>query len=171
MAGKILMVIAPDNFRDEEYFETRKVLESEGFSVETASKTMESAKGMLGGAAKPDLALSEADAGDYKAVVFVGGSGASVYFDDEEAKSLARDAFEKGKLVAAICIAPTILANAGILEGKKATVWKDQGLIDNLESRGAEHTGEDVTVDGRVITASGPPAAEGFGKAIAEALK
>ncbi len=169
--AKVLMVIAPDNFRDEEYFETREVLESAGFSVATASKTLGAAKGMLGGTANPDIALSDADAGDYSAVVFVGGTGASIYFDDSEAKALAKDAFGKGKVVAAICIAPTILANAGVLEGRKATVYKDEGLIENLKAKGAEYTGEDVASDGKVITGSGPHAAKAFGKAIAEALK
>jgi protease I len=168
--AKVLMVIAPSNFRDEEYFETRQVLESAGFSVLTASKDLGAAKGMLGGAATPDIALPDAKAKDYDAVVFVGGNGAKVYFDDSSAKSLAKDAFTKGKVVAAICIAPTILANAGILKGRKATVFKDDGLIDNLKAKGAEYTGESVTVDGKVVTANGPPAAKAFGKAIAEAM-
>ncbi len=169
--AKVLMVIAPNNFRDEEYFETRKVLESEGSSVITASKDLAAAKGMLGGAAVPDIALADVKAGDYDAIVFVGGSGAKVYFDDSDAKSLAKDAFLKGKVVAAICIAPTILANAGVLDGKKATIFKDEGLIDNMKSKGADYTGEDVTSDGRIITGNGPSAAKEFGKRIAEALR
>jgi protease I len=169
LEGKnVLMVIAPGNFRDEEYFDTRAELEGKGASVTTASSASGEITGMLGGKATPDIGLDDAKAGDYDAVVFVGGAGASAYFQDRKALDLARSASESGKIVAAICIAPSILANAGILRGKRATSFSsEQG---NLEGRGATYTGEAVTRDGRIITGSGPSAAKGFGQEIAKAL-
>ncbi len=165
---KVLLVIAPGNFRDEEYFDTKAELEGEGASVATASSASGEITGMLGGKATPDIKLGDASAGDYDAVVFVGGTGSAAYFNDEKALELAKSAFEAGKIVAAICIAPSILANAGILKGKKATAFSsEQG---NLEGKGAEYTGEDVTRDGRIITGNGPNAAKGFGQEIARAL-
>lgn len=169
LKGKnVLMVIAPENFRDEEYFDTKSVLESQGASVTTASSASGEITGMLGGKATPNLALDDARAGDYDAVVFVGGTGSAAYFQNQRALDLARSALDSGKIVAAICIAPSILANAGILKGKKATSFSsEQG---NLESRGAEYTGEPVTRDGVIITGSGPAAASQFGQEIARAL-
>lgn len=169
LEGKnVLMVIAPGNFRDEEYFDTRAELEGEGASVTTASSASGEITGMLGGKATPDISLNDAKAGEYDAVVFIGGTGASAYFQDMKALDLARSASDSGKIVAAICIAPSILANAGILQGKKATSFSsEQG---NLKSKGAEYTGNDVTRDGRIITGSGPAAAKGFGQEIAKAL-
>jgi len=168
------MVIAPGDFRDEELLDTRRVLEAAGAAVTVACTTRCEVRGMFGAAAKPDTLLSEARAADYDAVVFVGGSGSKVYFDDASAHDLAKEAAGASKLVAAICIAPSILARAGLLRGKKATVWDDRGargpFAGNLRAGGAVYTGEDVVRDGRIITANGPAAAEKFGRKIIEAF-
>jgi protease I len=167
---KVLLVIAPENFRDEEYFEPKAVFRSKNFSTTTASKKTGNIQGMQGNRATSDITLNEVTL-DYDAIVLVGGIGAKIYFDDEKLLEIVRDFHSRGKLVAAICISPTILANAGILEGKNATVWEDPELIDNLKEKGANYTGLDVTVDGRVITASGPKVAKEFGQEIANLLE
>ncbi len=169
--GRILMVIAPQNFRDEEYARPRQVLESAGYAVTVASRSRETARGMLGMRVQPDLLLSEAHAADYDAVVFVGGSGAQTYWDDPEAHRLAQEAAAGGKVVAAICIAPVILARAGVLEGKQATVFDPPSLCAELTAHGATCTGASVQRDRRTVTASGPPAAEDFARAILAALE
>ena len=166
---KVLMVIAPQNFRDEEYFDSKKEI-SRKADVVTASVTTNQPRGMLGGTATPDITLDDVNVDEFDAVVFVGGTGAKVYFDSGKAQSIAREAFEKGKVVAAICIAPTVLANAGVLKGKKATVWSDEGLISNLKEKGADYLKEPVVADGKVITGEGPHAAKAFGEEIAKAL-
>ena len=72
------------------------------------------------------------------------------------------------KPLGAICIAPTILAAAGVLEGIKATVWnRDNAESAFLELHGAIFTNESVTQDGLIITGNGPEAAEEFGKIFA----
>ena len=167
-AKKVLMIVAPQNFRDEEFFETRTALEAAGYQVTVASLGVDKATGMLGGETPVDLDLEQANPADYDAVVFVGGSGASVYFDHPKALELARQAAQSDKVVAAICIAPSILANAGLLEGKQATSWPSEK--ENLEAKGASYTGEPVTVDGRIVTASGPTAARQFGQTLAQLL-
>jgi len=167
--GKILMVLAPEDFRDEEYQKPRKVLEEMGAEVIVASKGVWEAKGMLGAKVKVDLDLSQVKIDDYLGVVFVGGIGASSYFNDENALNLARNFFEKGKIVGAICIAPSILANAGILSGKKATAFYSEEK--NLVKKGTIYTGQPVTVDGKIVTANGPSAAEEFGRKLGEVLE
>jgi len=171
---KVLMVIAPKNFRDEELLETRKVLEGAGAKVTVASSTLSEVKGMFGAKARPDILLESAKAAEYDAVIFVGGSGSAVYFDDQRAHALAKATASAGKLLCAICIAPSILAKAGLLKGKKATVWDDKGpagpFSGNLKNGGALLSQDDVVRDGRIITANGPPAASKFGRTIVEAL-
>ncbi|MEM5878899.1 MAG: DJ-1/PfpI family protein [Candidatus Aenigmatarchaeota archaeon] len=166
---KVLMIVAPENFRDEELLKPKEILENVKAEVKIASKGVATARGMLGASVSVDLDLSEVEVKSYDAVIFVGGTGAQVYFDDPTALKIAREAYEQRKIVGAICIAPSILANAGILEGKKATSWPSE--VSNLEARGASYTGELVTVDGNIITAKGPEAASQFGRAIAEALE
>ena len=117
---------------------------------------------------KPDVLIGKVKVEDYDAVIFVGGVGAKEYFESEAAHKLAREADEKEKIVAAICIAPSILANAGILKGKKATAYPSEKT--NLEAKGAVFVDENVVVDGRIITANGPGAAAEFGEAIVEGL-
>jgi len=165
---RVVMVIAHRDFRDEELLKPKALLEKAGARVAVASSSLEPATGALGAKVTPDVLLKDVDAGDYEAVVFIGGPGAKEYWDDRTAHALARAGVEQGKVVAAICIAPVTLANAGVLDGKKATVWRTEA--GRLRAQGADYTGTDVEVEGRLITANGPEAAEDFGKAIAEAL-
>ncbi len=102
-------------------------------------------------------------------MVFVGGPGAAVYLNDKDILNLAKAAEKKGKIIGAICIAPSILANAGILGRKKATCFPSEAQ--NLEGRGAIYTRDDVTVYGNIVTADGPMAARKFAEAIVELLR
>lgn len=171
MVKKALMIIAPQNFRDEELLESKEKLLGAGINVTVASRTIAEAKGMFGTKAKPDISLDAVRVDDYDAVIFVGGSGAETYFEDAKALSIARSAATKNKLVAAICIAPSILANAELLRGKRATVWSGDKYINILRNKGARYTGEAVTQDGKIITANGPESAKKFGDALVAALK
>jgi protease I len=166
--AKIVLIIAPERFRDEELFVTQAELESAGHATLIASRIKGTCPGSRGGFAVAVLTLSEVLARDYDAVVFVGGGGSKVYFADEQALRIAREMHAAGKLVAAICLAPVILANAGILKGKKATVAGTQAGA--IESKGAKYTGPGVTVDGNIVTGNAPKSSKLFGQAINAAL-
>ena len=105
---------------------------------------------------------------DYDAVIFVGGSGASEYWDNPTAHKIANDANNAKKLVGAICIAPVTLAKAGLLANKKATTYSS--TVNDIKSAGAKYTGADVERDGNIITATGPAAAQKFGETLVKAL-
>jgi protease I len=92
-------------------------------------------------------------------------------YDDPDHLNLASSARDQDVIVGAICLAPKILANAGILEGKNATVFPDSESIAYLESKGATYTEEEVPRDGNIITASGPEASEAFADAVVAAAK
>lgn len=166
--AKAILIIAPDKFRDEELFDTKHALEDAKIETVIASKNKDTANGMMGGAVKPDIKIDEIVLDGCDALILVGGSGASVYFDDAKVQSLVKAAFDKCRVVAAICIAPSVLANAGILKGRKATCYISEA--DNLKEKGAIYTGNSVEIDGKVITANGPGAAKEFGKMIVFAL-
>jgi protease I len=166
---KILMIVAQKDFRDEEFFEPRDIFIKNGIDVEVASQELSLARGRLGGTVMPGLTVDEADLDDFSAIVLVGGRGAEVYLDDERIHDLAREFFNAGKIVAAICFAPAILAKAGLLSGVKATCTPNEE--ETLAAGGAEYTGALVEVDGKIITASGPDAAKSFGEKIVELLK
>jgi protease I len=166
---KILMIIAPDQFRDEELFEPKKAFEEKGAKVVVASTTTEKVDGMQGGSFEPALLLNDVKVDDYDAVIFVGGVGAKKLFDDAKAQEIAKRAFEKKKVLAAICLASAILANAGVLKGKKATGFNI--TKEYVHKGGGVFTNEPVTVDGLIITANGPGAAKDFAEEIIKLLR
>jgi protease I len=165
---KVVMIISQDNFRDEELKEPKEMLEKNGVEVKIASTTLGYATGMLGAKIKPDMLVSDINIMDFDAIIFVGGGGASQYWDDPLAQQLAQTAYNNNRIVAAICIAPVTLARAGILKGKRATVWSSQA--GELKAKGASYTGRPVEKDANIITASGPTAARQFGEEILRAL-
>lgn len=161
LAGKkVVLIIASNGYRDEEFEEPRKALSQAGAQVVVVSSSLKEAKGMLGGRAKPDILITDIKTSDYDCVVFVGGTGSSEYWDNPVAHKIAKDTYNSGKIIAAICIAPVTLANAGILKGRKATVFTSE--IERLKSKGANYTGGGVEKDGNIITADGPQNARKF---------
>ncbi|MHC5039952.1 MAG: DJ-1/PfpI family protein, partial [Planctomycetota bacterium] len=102
-------------------------------------------------------------------VVFIGGVGTLQYFKEEKVMDLIRLSVRQRKLIGAICLAPSLLARAGVLTGWKATVWKSEGKT--LTEKGATYVAEPVVVDGRFITADGPKAAPAFASAIIRWLR
>ena len=170
---KVLFIISFRDFRDEEYFTPKEILENAGAEVKTASNRIGTAIGADGGEAEIDFLVSEINPADFDAVVFVGGPGCLSSLDNENSYKLIKEAVAKNKVLAAICIAPVILAKAGVLRGKKATVWTnpmDKSAVKILEDSGAIYEDKSVVVEGKIITASGPAAAKEFGQAIVKVL-
>lgn len=171
---KIAMIIAPKDFKDEEYFVPKEIFENAGFIVETVSYKFGPAIGIDGNEAKVDVLAKNLNIADYDAFVFVGGPGAQQYIDSPEAHELVKQAFEQKKLLAAICIAPAILAKAGVLKDKQATVWSsnlDKSAIKILEQNNAKYIDRDVVEDRRLVTANGPKAAQSFAQTIVKLLE
>jgi len=166
---KVVMIIASKDFRDEELLEPKRILEENGVRVVIASSSLSEARGMLGARVKPDILITDVNSKDYDAVIFVGGSGSSEYWDSPVAHRILREANNQGKIIGSICIAPVTLANAGILKGKRATCWSSEGS--KLREKGAIYTGKDLEVDGNIITCAGPSAAKKFGEEILKSLK
>jgi peptidyl-prolyl cis-trans isomerase A (cyclophilin A) len=170
MTGKkVLFVVAPRNFRDEEYFEPKTVLNNAGVQVVTASLTKGELIGSMGKTAMSDILLSNAKINDYEAVVFIGGPGANIFWNNTTAHELAKEALNSGKVVAAICLAPNTLAKAGILSGKKCTAFSS--IKKDMKSSGCTFTGSRIEVDGNIVTASGPEAAQEFAHTILRLIK
>jgi len=166
--SEVLMVVAPERFRDEEYFDTRGVLEAGGHHIVVASTTLGECPGSRGGGVRAQVLLSVVHAADYSAIVFVGGGGSRLLWHDEDALRLVREAEAEGRVLGAICLAPVILGNAGVLEGRNATVAGTEART--IEACGANYTGPGVTVDGNIVTANGPKSSTLFGQRMAELL-
>lgn len=172
LAGtRVLLVIAPEQYRDEEFEVPKRVLSENGAQVQVASTSKKEATGMLGGKAAPDLLVSEAKEPDYNAVIVVGGMGSPEFlWNDAHLHKLVQESYKNGKVVASICLSGAVLANAGVLAGKRATVWKMPESLQALEQGRAIYVEQPVVQDGKLITANGPEAAEEFASTIAAEL-
>lgn len=167
MNKKVLLIVSSTGYQPVEYEATKAVLEKSGIEVATGSNKLGEAKAVDGTTAAVKVKISEVNLNDYNALFFIGGQGALAGLDNKDSYSLLRAWQASGKPFGAICISPRILAKAGVLKNKKATGWDGDGkLAEVFNEFGVEYVRENVVVDGNVITANGPQAAEEFGQAI-----
>jgi len=170
---RAVLVIAFRGFQDFEYQDTKIALEALNIRTVTISSKIGEAIGKFGQSVNIEKTFSDIELDRFGAVIFIGGPGASDYIEDDSAHQFIHQAIEKDKVLGAICLAPTILAQAGVLKNRKATVWSsplNKETIEMLEKGQAIYIDESIVVDGRIITANGPTAAKDFGKKIGELL-
>jgi protease I len=169
----VLLVIASHGFQHIEYNVPKKMLIDAGFTVVTASDKSGTATAKNGSTARVDITLDKVIASNYAGIFFIGGPGAVEYLDNNTSYKIIQEAFYQHKPVGAICIAPRILANAGILDGKYATGWNEDGLLGGIlaDNHAIFVPEEKVVVDANVITATDPSAAQDFATHIIEMLQ
>ncbi|MBE6921534.1 MAG: DJ-1/PfpI family protein [Ruminococcaceae bacterium] len=116
-----------------------------------------------------DITLSQMDLTDLEMIILPGGLGgvASVRAS-KEAMAALQFAWENGKFVAAICAGPTVLADLGITDGKKATCYP--GCENGMGSAIMQENAPCVR-DGKLITGTSAGCAIAFGLALIAALK
>jgi protease I len=168
VAKRAALIAASQNFRDEELFETKRALDAAAIQTVIASTRIGIIMGALGGIAEANILVGQLRVEDYDAIIFIGGPGAVEYVANPAALNLAREAVRQRKILAAIDTAPTILANAGVLTGVRATSFLSER--NRLILAGAVYTGIPVEQDRLIITGSGPAASIQFGRAIADTL-
>lgn len=167
----ILMIIAPEKFRDEELNHPREVFTSQGAVVTVVSTKTGTATGSYGHKEKVEKTLDDVAGDTFDAVVVVGGSGSPQYlWDNKKIHDILRRHHQTSKVVSAICLSGAVLAKAGILDGVEATVWKsDESMKAYAENR-VKFVDKPVVRSGKIITANGPAAAREFGQMIMSAI-
>ena len=170
--GKTVLVVVPHTqFRDEEFFEPAKILADEGAKVVVASTTVRTCHGMKGGTVEAELAIADAKADDYDALVICGGTSVPEFlWNDKKLQELATAMAAAGKIVAAICLSTVVLAKAKLLSGREATVYFLPQAIEELKAGGAKYVNKTLLVHNNIILAEGPPDSQRFGQAIRTAL-
>lgn len=168
---KILMVIAQENFRDEELLTPKKIFEDEGAKVAVAANERGACKGMLGARVTAELAIREAKASNYDALVIPGGMGSPQYlWPNKDLHALIKAFRAGGKQTHSICLSPAVLAITGVLKGKRGVVYPTPESKAEFEKGGAIFVNEPVVTDGDIVTGRDPEAAEAFGQKIVEVL-
>jgi len=164
---KILIAVAPEKFRDEELAVPVANFRKAGIAFDIASTCRGSCLGMLGAKTTATLTFEEVDPNQYGGLVIIGGSGSQTYlWNNARILYLVKHFNESRKIVAAICLAPVVLARAGVLKGKKATYFESPDSTREMKSGGAVLVKKPVVVDGYIITANGPSAAQEFADSI-----
>lgn len=170
---QILFFVAENGFRDEEYFEPKQILEDAGHICEVTSQNPDIAQGKLGAVVMPTIPLENINVDQFDAFVLVGGPGAIEMGNDFRIQDIVKEAYDKNKIICAICAAPVILAKMSLLENKAVT--SHSSVKDQVKSFYANIKDEPVVIDTSVtgktvITADGPESAVEFGKTILEYL-
>ena len=168
---RAVFIIASKRFNDNELFDTDMILDIAEIETTIASSKLGTIRGMDGQKVEATLLVKDIVVDDYDAVIFIGGVGVREYLQNNDAIKVAQEAARKGKILAAIGIAPSILARAGVIRGKRIAAFYSERRI--LTKAGADWTTNDIERDGQFITARGdtPSATGRFGKEILTALR
>ncbi len=165
------LVVAHHDFQPREYQVTKKLLEKSGISVLTISDKPGTAT-TFGYQVPIQKTIAQLSPDEYDGLFFIGGPGALQYLDNPQSYNLLKEAAANEKIYGAICISPRILAKAGVLTNKKATGWNaDNQLASIFRKYGVSYIHQPVVIDGNVITATDPMAAEGFARGIIKLLR
>ncbi|MFH1816372.1 MAG: DJ-1 family glyoxalase III [Pseudomonadota bacterium] len=164
--AKVLVPLA-DGCEELEAVTIIDLLRRAGIEVVSAGLKPGVVKASRGVQLVPDLTLDSALQDDYDMVVLPGGMpGAAHLKSDPRILRLLKDMAAAGKYTAAICAAPMVLAEAGVLEGRQATSYP--GFLDGLP--GVTVSAAAVVRDGKVLTSRGPGTAMDFALALIETL-
>lgn len=145
------------------------ILRRAKIAVVAAGLNDEPVEGSRGTMLLPDCPLDEALAEEYDMVVLPGGGpGTEVLAKDARISGLIKKMAESGKFVAAICAAPKVLAQAGLLNGKRATAYP--GTLDPKTYPDIVLCEDAVVDEGLIITSRGPGTAMDFALALVEKL-
>lgn len=156
----IAILIAPRGTEEPEFVKPKEALEQAGAKVTAIS--LESGTAQTnnndldpGGSYSIDRTFTEVSADDFDALVIPGGSvGSDKLRGSEEAVRFVRDFFEAGKPVGAICHAPWVLVEAGVLKGR--TVTSFPSVRTDIENAGGRWIDEEVVVDDGLVTSRTP---------------
>ena len=169
LTGKRIAILAEDNYQELELWYPLLRLREEGAQVTVVGReTGRVHTSKHGYEVTADIAANEARSQDYDAIIIPGGYAPDLMRRDPAMVRLVRDAYDQGKIVAAICHAAWMLASADIVRGKQLTSF--YSIKDNMVNAGATWADEPVVRDDKLITSRVPQDLPYFCKEIISAL-
>jgi protease I len=171
LKGKKIAFLATDMFEQVELTEPWQALEGAGAELELISLKDGEIQGFnhydKADKFKVDRTVEEANASDYDALVLPGGVGnPDTLRQDENAVSFVRDFFEQGKPVGAICHAPWMLVEAGVVRGRTLTSFPS--IQTDVRNAGGNWVDQEVVVDSGLVTSRKPDDLPAFNKKLIE---
>jgi len=167
--NSILIFLSANSFSEEEYLIIKRVFLKAGKTIFITSDSTTVCNSDNGIKVKADIDFYNVNDKNFSAVVLIGGKGSKDYWNNEQLHNIIKKFKRAGKIVAAICSAPIILARAGILTNIQATCWSDDK--NELIKLGINYNNRSVIAEKGVITSDGPRSAEQFAETILNLIK
>jgi protease I len=167
-----ILILSTNGFEQSELEKPLADLRAKGATVHVATPDGNDIKGWdnddWGGSVKADLAVKDVDVANYQAIVLPGGQiNPDLLRVNKDAIALIRSFADSGKTVAAICHAPWLLIEAGIIEGRKVTSYGS--IATDVKNAGGHWEDSEVVVDHGIITSRSPADLDAFvGKIVEE---
>lgn len=171
LTDKKIAILAADGFEQAELEEPKKALDAAGATTEIVSPAKGEIQGMRhadkGDMFPVDVELDEAHAEDYDGLMIPGGlMNPDTLRSTPAALKFVRHFFEEGKPVAAICHAPWVLIDAGVVRERTITSWP--AIQTDVRNAGANWVDEEVVVDNGLVTSRKPDDIPAFNKKMIE---
>lgn len=169
LTGKRIAILAENLYQELELWYPLLRMREEGAAVKvvgTGSATTYTSK--YGYPVTVDVSADQVSAEDFDAVIIPGGYAPDLMRRYPAVLQLVREAFQKGKVIAAICHAGWVPISAGILKGRRVTSFS--AIKDDMVNAGAEWVDAEVVRDGHLITSRKPDDLPAFCRTIIEAL-
>jgi protease I len=169
LIGKKIVILIENLYEDlEVWFPYYRLIE-EGAEVIIVGPEKKEYKGKYGYPAMADMDINGLEVNEIDAVLIPGGFAPDYLRRYDTVVNLVKTAFAKGKIIAAICHGPSVLVNAEVLNGKKATSF--MAIKADVINAGAEFLDQEVVQDETLITSRRPQDLPAFCQAIIEALQ
>lgn len=150
-----LLIMVGEEVEDAEFLYPYYRFQEEGYEVDVVgSRAKEIYMGKHGVPFRSNLSPEEVDINEYDAIIIPGGRAPDRMRINQGLVKIVKEAYEKGKVIAAICHGPQMLIEAGVLRGKKATCWKS--VATDLKNAGATFINSPVVIDGNIVTSRFP---------------
>lgn len=171
LRGKKIAILATDGFEQSELFEPKLALEKAGAAVDIVSLKGKSIKGWnktdWGKTITVDKLLKDAEVSDYDGLMLPGGvMNPDLLRKEESAVEFVKSFFNQGKPIAAICHAPQLLIETGLLKDRTLTSYAS--VKTDLINAGANWVDEEVVVDNGLVTSRSPSDLPAFCKKMIE---
>ncbi len=165
---KVAIILA-EGFEEIEAVTVIDILRRAGIDVIIAGLSSNNVKGGHSVTIVPDIIIDDLEINDFDALIIPGGNpGYKNLRNDNRVLLLIRKAFKSRKIIAAICAAPSVLSDAGIIKGKNCTIYP--GMENELIQGESTPKQDIVVIDDNIITSRGPATALPFALTIVERL-
>ena len=171
LSGKRVAILAADGFEEVELTKPKKALDDAGAKTSVVSIKSGEIQGMnhgdKGETVAVDQTLAKAKPQDFDALMIPGGlMNPDTLRSTEEALEFVRHFFREGKPVAAICHAPWVLIDAGVVRGRTLTSWP--AIKTDVRNAGGNWVDQEVVVDNGLVTSRKPDDIPAFNKKMIE---